>query len=204
LARPLGRRGGLLACLRLVALEPVQDVREVELGGAAAQDARLRPDERDLLDPDRAEQEGQIADADVQALKLEGALVHALLEKPDTLQGDVTGEEVQVDVVDSEDTSGKLWDLIDRDPAYDLRKDREAHRDDHHQPREDRDQDLADAAGQPKHQTSTSTFMTGPPPSPASTPRWADSRGMRRLTRAPTGTAPDATRRIASSQSARA
>src|SRR5262249_11290212 len=97
-----------------------------------------------------------------------------------------------------------LGDLIDCDAAHDLRKDREGHRDDDHQPREDRDQDLAGAAGQPKHHTSTSTFMTGPPPSASSIPPWSASRGIRRLTSAATGTAPEATSRIASSQSARA
>src|SRR4029453_11961883 len=167
-------------------------------------DARLHPDERDLLDPDRVEQERQVADADVQALELDGALVHAVLEEPDALQCQVAGEEVQVDVVEREHAPGQLGDLIDRDPAHDLRKDREGHRDDHHQPREDRDQDLADAAGQPKHHTSTSTFMTGPPPSASSIPRWSDSRGMSRLTSGATGTAPEATSPIASSQSARA
>ena len=62
----------------------------------------------------------------------------------------------------------------------------------------------ADAAGHPEHQTSTSTFMTGPPPSASSMPRWSASNGIRRLTSGATVTAPEATSRIASSQSARA
>ena len=150
------------------------------------------------------EQERQVADADVQALELEGPLVHAALEESYALQRQVTGEEVEVHVVEREDAPGELGDLIDRDPAHDLRKDREGHRDDHDQPCDDRDQDLAGAARHPKHHTSTSTFMTGPPPSASSIPRWSDSRGMRRLTSGATGTAPEATSRIASSQSARA
>src|SRR5438132_583541 len=46
--------------------------------------------------------------------------------------------------------------------------------------------------------------MTGPPPSASSMPCWSAARGIFRLTRGATGTAPPAARRIASSQSSRA
>ena len=51
---------------------------------------------------------------------------------------------------------------------------------------------------------STSTFITGPPRSACSMPSWSPSSGILWLTSGPTGTAPEAARRIASSQSARA
>ncbi len=50
---------------------------------------------------------------------------------------------------------------------------------------------------------STRTFITGPPRSARSMPSWSPSSGILWLTNGPTGTAPEAARRIASSQSAR-
>src|SRR4030095_8951334 len=53
-------------------------------------------------------------------------------------------------------------------------------------------------------ESSTSTFITGPPRSACSMPSWRPSSGILWLTRGRTRSAPRAARRIASSQSARA
>ena len=171
-----------------------QEVGEVEVRRAATHDVEHRRDQRELRDPDMAENERQIVDPDVQPLELEGPFVHAALENLPALQREVAGEEVQVHVLETEDASSELGGLAHGDAAHDFRKDRETRRADDHQRHEDCDQDLADAAGPAEHQTSTSTFMTGPPPRASSIPRWSASSGMRRLTRGATDTAPEATR----------
>ena len=188
----------------LGAAEALQDVLEVEFRGAAAQDAHRRRHQADLPDPDRAGQERQVVEPDIQPLELDGALVPAGLEDLAALQREVAGEEIQVHVLERQRAPREPGSLTLGDPTHDLREHREADADRHDQHGENRDQDLAGAARQPEHHTSTSTFMTGPPPSASSIPRWSASSGIRRLTNGPTGTAPPATRRIASSQSARA
>src|SRR6266850_3024011 len=144
---------GLLG--RLAALEEVEQIGEVELGRAAAQNLELGRHHRDLGHADVANEERQVVEPHVDALDLVRAFVDADLLDRHALQRQVAREEIQVDVVQLEDALGELGDLSDRDSAHDLGQNRHEQPTEHDHRHEDADQDLARAAGNAKHQTST-------------------------------------------------
>ena len=143
---PLGRRASL---------EEIQQIGEVELGGAAAQNLDLRRHHRDLGHAHVADEERQIVEPNVDTLDLVCSFVRAGRLHLHALQRQVAREEIQVDVVQQQDAVCELGDLSDRDAAHDLGQNRQEQPTEHHHRHEDADQDLARAAGDAEHQTST-------------------------------------------------
>ena len=102
-----------------------------------------------------ADEEGQIVEPNVDTLDLVCSFVRAGRLHLHALQRQVAREEIQVDVVQQQDAVCELGDLSDRDAAHDLGQNRQEQPTEHHHRHEDADQDLARAAGDAEHQTST-------------------------------------------------
>ena len=117
-----------------------------------AHDLDLRFHHRDLAHPDVTADERKVIDPSIDPPDLVRALVPAALGYLQAFQGEVTREEIQIDVVDEQRAAGKLGNLIDGDTAHDLGQHRNEHPAEGHHQHEDADQDLERAAGNAVHQ----------------------------------------------------
>ena len=104
-------------------------------------------------------EERQVVDADVEPLELDRALVDAPLGELETLESEVPGENVQIDIVERDRAARELGRLIDGDPSDDFRKRGEHHGAHHDERQKDSREDLERAAGQAEHQTSTTNVQ---------------------------------------------
>ena len=101
----------------------------------------------------------QVVDADVEPLELDRPLVDAPLGELETLESEMPGEDVQIDVVESDRAPRELGRLIDGDPSDDFRERGENDGAHHDERQKDSREDLERAAGQAEHQTSTTNVQ---------------------------------------------
>src|SRR5207245_11595103 len=97
--------------------------------------------------------------AKVEARQLDRPLGHAPLREVETLESEMSGEDVQIDVVESDRAPRELGRLIDGDPSDDFRERGENGGAHHDERQKDCGEDLERAAGQAEHHTSTTNVQ---------------------------------------------
>jgi hypothetical protein len=113
--------------------QPLHDVGEVERIGAGADEPRLEARETHAAESDVEQDDGGKEQPRVQAVELDEGLRALALGHPESLEGDVPGEEVEVDILDGHRPPGELGDARDHDPAHDLGQRPEERAADHHE-----------------------------------------------------------------------